>query len=58
MTAAELKEIHLDHTPAANLQQAVDDALGSYQGGGLIAVMPYAGLVLPKLTSRDMGNDQ
>jgi len=58
MTAAELKEIHLDHTPAAKLQQAVDDALGSYQGGGLIAVMPYAGLVLPKLTSRDMGNDQ
>ena len=47
MTAAELKEIHLDH--AASLQQAADDALGCYTGGASIGIMPYAGLVLPTL---------
>ena len=47
MTAAELKEIHLDH--AASLQQAADDALGCYAGGASIGIMPHAGLVLPTL---------
>lgn len=52
MTPAELKEIHLDHAAAANLQQAVDEAMGRYPGGASVAVMPYAGLVLPKLVAQ------
>jgi hypothetical protein len=53
MTAAELKEIHLDHAPSAGLQRAVEDALGSYSGSPSIGVMPYAGLVLPTLPTRE-----
>lgn len=51
MTAAELKEIHLDHAPSAGLQRAVNDAVGSYTGSASIGIMPYAGLVLPTLPS-------
>ncbi|MGD8625495.1 MAG: nickel-dependent lactate racemase [Anaerolineae bacterium] len=47
MTAAELKEIHLDH--ASSLQRAVDQAISSYDGGPSIGIMPYGGLILPKL---------
>jgi nickel-dependent lactate racemase len=47
MSAAELEEVHLDH--ASSLQQAADDALGGYTGGASIAIMPYAGLLLPTL---------
>ena len=47
MTAAELKEIHLDH--AFSVQQAADEALGCYAGGASIGIVPYAGLVLPTL---------
>ncbi len=46
MTAEELKELHLEH--ASSVQQAADDALGSYADGS-IGVMPYGGLVLPRL---------
>jgi nickel-dependent lactate racemase len=46
MTAAELGEVHLDHAPS--LQQAADEALGSYSGAS-IGIMSYAGLVLPTL---------
>jgi nickel-dependent lactate racemase len=53
MTAAEVKEIHLDHAPSAGLQRAVEDALGSYTGSPSIGIMPYAGLVLPTLPTRE-----
>ncbi len=49
MTAAELKEVHLDRAPSASLQQAAEDALGGYAPGASIGIMPYAGLVLPTL---------
>lgn len=50
MTAAELKEVHLDH--ASSVQQAADEALGCYAGGASIGIMPYAGLVLPTLPAQ------
>lgn len=46
MSAEELEDIHLDH--ASSLQQAVDDARDSCDDAS-IGVMPYGGLVLPKL---------
>jgi hypothetical protein len=49
MTADELREIHLDHAPSADLQRALDDTTRSYGDGASIGVMPYAGLVLPLL---------
>ena len=51
MTPAELKEIHLGHAPS--VQQATDDALSCYAGGASIAIMPYAGLVLPTLSASE-----
>lgn len=46
MSAEELADIHLEH--ASSVQQAVDDAKDSYDDAS-IGVMPYGGLVLPKL---------
>jgi len=53
MTAAELKEVHLDHAPSDGLQQATEDALGSYAGSASIGIMPCAGLVLPTLPTSE-----
>lgn len=53
MTAAELKEVHLDHAPSASLQQTTEDALGGYAGRASIGIMPYAGLVLPTLPASE-----
>jgi nickel-dependent lactate racemase len=49
MTADELEEVHLEHS--SSLQQAVDDALGSYAPHASAGVIPYGGLVLPTLQS-------
>lgn len=46
MTREELKEVHLDH--ASHVQQALEEALSCHGNGASAAVMPYAGLVLPK----------
>jgi nickel-dependent lactate racemase len=48
MTKGELRTIHLGH--ASHVQQAFDEALTCYTNGASIAVMPYAGLVLPRLS--------
>jgi nickel-dependent lactate racemase len=47
MTVEELEEVHLEH--ASTVQQAADDALGSYAGDASVGIMPYGGLVLPTL---------
>ncbi len=47
MTAEELDEVHLEHE--SGLQRAADKALGSYPPDASVGVMPYAGLVLPRL---------
>jgi nickel-dependent lactate racemase len=55
MNAEELEEVHLEHS--SSVQEAADDALGSYAARGersrtsdaSIGVMPYGGLVLPTL---------
>jgi len=49
MTATELEEIHLEHAPSADLQQATQEALSCYADSASIGIMPYAGLVLPTL---------
>jgi nickel-dependent lactate racemase len=52
MRAEELEEIHLEHAEGGSvqsaLQRAADDALGTYAAAS-VGVMPYGGLVLPKL---------
>jgi nickel-dependent lactate racemase len=47
MAPAEVSEIHLEH--AGSAQEALDNALRRYGSGASIGVMPYGGLVLPKL---------
>jgi nickel-dependent lactate racemase len=47
MTADELNDVHLDH--AVQVQDALDEAMRHYDHPS-IGVMPYGGLVLPKLT--------
>ncbi len=47
MTADELEEVHLGH--ASHVQEALDEALSYHRSNASIAIMPYAGLVLPIL---------
>ncbi|MBS1251075.1 MAG: Lactate racemase [Anaerolineales bacterium] len=51
MTAEELEEVHLGH--ACTVQNAVDEALSRHGPNASIAIMPYAGLVLPVLAKRE-----
>ena len=54
MNADELEEIHLEHAPS--VQAAAADALSGYTDVS-VGVMPYGGLVLPKLVNEGDDND-
>jgi hypothetical protein len=60
MSADELEEIHLEHasgsTQSPNVQAAAADALSGYTDVS-VGVMPYGGLVLPKLVNEGDDND-